>query len=214
MAELLKFHVEGRTERGKGPNRRVRKQGMVPGVYYDADGHNIPVKMDFIALSKLYSSVGCSKVFELEIVHEGKTDTKPALIKNIHRHPLKPIYNHVDFFGIDLHKKVTISIPVQVTGKPVGVVAGGGELGIFRETVEVECLPSDIPDSLILDVASLNLGDNILIGDVAFPEGVTPLFEENYAIVGVVVPRITEEEPEPEAETAAATEAPAAEGVA
>jgi len=202
MAELQKFHVEGRTERGKGPNRRIREQGLVPGVYYDADGHNIPVKMDFIALSKLYSSVGCSKVFELEIVHEGTTDTKPALIKEIHHHPLKPIYNHVDFFGVDLHKKVTISIPVHVKGKPVGVIAGG-VLGVFRETIEVECLPSDIPDSLVLDVTNLNLGQNIVIGDVDLPEGVTALFEEDYAIVGVVVPRGSEEAAEGEAENAA-----------
>ncbi|GAU09835.1 50S ribosomal protein L25 [Desulfoplanes formicivorans] len=201
MSELLKLEVEGRTETGKGPNRRLRETGMVPGVYYDAKGHNIPVKVDFVALSKVVSAVGYAKVFELEIDRDGKSETMPCLIKDIHHHPLKPIYNHVDFFGVDLHKKVVVSIPVRVEGKAVGVTRGG-RLGIFRETVEVECLPKDIPDSLTLDVTDLDLGHSILIADVEFGEGVSAVYEDNYAVVGVVAPRAVEEKDEDEEEVA------------
>ena len=211
MSELMKLKVEGRTEAGKGPNRRLRKTGMVPGVYYDSKGHNIPIKVDFVALSKVVDAVGYAKVFELEIDRDGKSDTMPCLIKDIHHHPLKPLYNHVDFFGVDLHKKVTVSIPVHVEGKAVGVVTRGGELSIFRETVEVECYPKDIPDCLVLDVTDLDLGHSILIADVDFGEGVSAVYEDNYAVVGVVAPHaVEEEETEEEAATAeeVAEEAP------
>ena len=199
MAELKKFQVEGRTERGKGPNHRLREEGVVPGVYYDADGGNIPIKVDYVALSKLVSFAGYSKVFELEILTEGKSEIKPALIKAVHHHPLKAVYNHVDFFGVDLDKKVTVAIPVQVVGKPLGVIAGG-TMGIFRETLEVECLPHDIPDAIVLDVTALALGQNIHIADIVFAEGVTGVFDDNFAVVGVVAPRAGDVDDEEEEE--------------
>jgi large subunit ribosomal protein L25 len=184
----MKLQVEGRTETGKGPIRRLRETGMVPGVYYDSKGNNASVKVDFVVLSKMVSAVGYSKVFELEIDADGKTETMPCLIKAIDHHPLKPIYNHVDFFGVDLDKKVVVSIPVHVKGKAVGVTRGG-KLGIFRETVDVECLPKDIPDNLILDVTNVGLGQSILVADVDFGEGVSAVYDDNFAVVGVVAPR-------------------------
>ncbi len=195
MSEFLKLEVEGRTETGTGPNRRLRETGMVPGVYYDAKGNNTAVQVDFVALSKIVAAVGYSKVFELEIAGDGKTETMPCLIKAIQHHPLKAIYNHVDFFGVDLDQKVAVSIPVRVTGKAVGVTRGG-KLGIFRETVEIECLPKDIPDALVIDVTDIGLGQSILVADVDFGEGVSAVFDDNFAVVGVIAPRAaaTEEE--------------------
>ncbi len=188
MSEFLKIKVEGRTQTGKGANRRLRQTGMVPGVYYDAKGKNIAIKVPFVALSKMITAVGYSKVFEIEITAEGKTETMPCLIKEVHHHPLKSIYNHVDFFGVDLKEKVTVSIPVQVVGKAVGVTRGG-RMGIFREAIEVECLPKDIPDALVLDVTNLDLGQSILIENVDFAEGVNAVFDDNFAVVGVIAPR-------------------------
>ncbi len=205
MSEFLKIKVEGRTQTGKGANRRLRQTGMVPGVYYDAKGKNIAVKVPFVSLSKMVAAVGYSKVFEIEITAEGKTETMPCLIKDVHHHPLKPIYNHVDFFGIDLKEKVTVSIPVQVTGKAAGV-ARGGTMGIFRETIEVECLPKDIPDALVLDVTSLDMGQSILIEDVNLGEGVHAVFDDNFAVVGVLAPRAAAAESEEEEAEAAEEE--------
>jgi large subunit ribosomal protein L25 len=200
MSEFLKLQVEGRTKTGKGPTHRLRESGMVPGVYYDSKGNNAPIKVDFVVLNKMVNAVGYSKVFELEIVTNGKAETMPCLIKAIDHHPLKPLYNHVDFFGVDLDQKVVVSIPVRVTGKAVGVTRGG-KLGIFRETVEVECLPKDIPDNLTLDVTDLRLGQSILIADVDFGEGVSAVFDDNFAIVGVISPRSVTDEDEDEEET-------------
>ncbi len=200
MSELLKLEVKGRAQTGKGPNRRLRETGMVPGVYYDGKGNNITVKVDFVALSKMVAAVGFSKVFDLEIIADGTTAVKPCLIKAVQHHPLKPIYNHVDFFGVDLDQKVVVSIPVRVEGKALGVTRGGN-LGIFRETVEVECLPKDVPDALVLDVKDLDLGQSIFIEDVDFGEGVRAVGEENFAVVGVIAPRaaaVSEEETEEE----------------
>jgi large subunit ribosomal protein L25 len=201
MSEFLKLHVERRTETGKGPIYRLRETGMVPGVYYDSKGNNASIKVDFIVLNKMVAAVGYSKVFELEIATDGKTEVMPCLIKAIDHHPLKPIYNHVDFFGVDLDKKVVVSIPVRVKGKAVGVTRGG-KLGIFRETVEVECLPQDIPDNLTLDVTNIGLGQSILVADVDFGEKVNAVYDDNFAVVGVLAPRSVASESEDEEEAA------------
>ncbi|WP_462323646.1 50S ribosomal protein L25 [Desulfoplanes sp.] len=199
MSDMLKLQVEGRTKTGKGANRCLRNSGMVPGVYYDAHGNNESVKVDFVALSKMVEAAGYSKIFDLEIVHEGVPEARPCLIKAIHHHPLKPMYNHVDFYGVDLDKPIVVAIPVRVSGKAEGVTRGG-KLSIFREEVEVECLPKDVPDALELEVTGLGLNQSILVADVDFGENVRAVYDDNFAVVGVVSPRAATEDEEEEGE--------------
>jgi len=201
MAELLKLNVQERTELGKGPNRRLRATGMVPGIYYDAKGSNIPVKVAMVPLQKAYAALGNAQVFDLVLEKDGKTETMPALLWRVRNEPVKGFPEHVDFFGVDLTKEIKIAVHFELVGSSKGVKLGG-TLELFRDNIEVICKPMDIPSSIVLDVTELDIMDSIHIEDIQFPEGVTPVFDENYAVVAVHAAREDEGEEETEGEEA------------
>lgn len=189
MSNENQLSVERRERVGKGPVSRVRAEGFVPGIYYDAKGENVPVKVKSVPLDKLYEKVGKAQVFTLKIEGEGKTMEKPAFIWQISRHPYKNQITHVDFYGVDLNKPVRVMVAVNVTGKAPGLVFGG-VLQIFRDKIELECLPLDIPENVTIDVSNLNINDTVHISDVKLSGGVKAVYgaEDNFAVVGVVPP--------------------------
>jgi large subunit ribosomal protein L25 len=205
MAELLKLNVQERTELGKGPNRRLRAAGLVPGIYYDAKGANIPVKVEMVPLQKAYAAVGNAQVFELVLERGGKSETMPALLWRVRNEPVKGVPEHVDFFGVDLTKELKVAVHFEITGSSKGVKLGG-VLEQYRDSIEVVCKPMDIPESIVIDITEMDIMDSVHIEDVAFPEGVTPIFDENYAVLSVTAIQEDageEEEGEEAAEVAA-----------
>lgn len=187
MKEQLSLTVQTRAERGKGPNGRLRAQKMVPGVYYDDKGVNIPVMVADLPFRKVFQKVGSSRVFDLIIDRDGTTETHPSLIWVVDAHPFKNQIDHVDFYGVDPTKQVHVHIAVELKGKPKGVVIGG-KLELHHDSIEVVCLPANIPDKIIIDVANLDLNQSIQIKDVIMPEGVKAVFDSNFAVVAVISP--------------------------
>jgi large subunit ribosomal protein L25 len=208
MKESLSLAVKTRAGLGKGANRKLRAAEMVPGVYYDATGVNIPVMVEHMPLKKLYLKTASSHVFDLLIESDAGKETKPALIWQLQHHPTKSLITHVDFYGVDLTKEISVHIPVEVVGKAVGVVKGGA-LEVYRETIEVTCLPLAIPDKVVIDITNVDINQHVKIADISLPEGVRAVTEDNFAILGVLLPTAEEEAPAEEAEEEAA--APAAE---
>jgi large subunit ribosomal protein L25 len=206
MAELLKLNVQERTELGKGPNRRLRATGMVPGIYYDAKGANIPVKVEMVPLQKAYAAVGNAQVFELVLERGGKTEAMPALLWRVRNEPVKGVPEHVDFFGVDLTKEIKVAVHFEITGSSKGVKLGG-VLEQYRDSIEVICKPMDIPESIVIDITEMDIMDSVHIEDVAFPEGVTPVFDENYAVLSVTAMQEETDEEEGEEIEEAAEEA-------
>lgn len=125
MKETLSLAVKTRPGLGKGANRKLRATDMVPGVYYDATGVNVPVMVEHLPLRKLYAKTASSHVFELHIESEAGQEVKPSLIWQLQYHPTKSKITHVDFYGVDLTKEITVHIPVEVTGKALGMVKAG-----------------------------------------------------------------------------------------
>ena len=193
MAELLKLNIQERTELGKGPNRRLRTSGMVPGIYYDAKGANIPVKVEMVPLQKAYSALGNAQVFDLVLEKNGKTETMPALLWRVRNEPVKGVPEHVDFFGVNLDQEIKVAVHFEIIGDSKGVKLGG-VLHQFRDSIEVICKPLSIPSSIVIDITELDIMDSIHIEDVEFPEGVAPLFDENYAVLSVQAAREVDEE--------------------
>jgi large subunit ribosomal protein L25 len=210
MAKLMTLTVQERTETGKGPCHRLRKQDLIPGVYYDEKGANVAVKVQLLPLSKLYHKVGESQVFDLEIEKAGGKEVLPSLIWDMKMDPVKNRPQHVDFRGVDLNKEIRVHVSFELTGKPEGVVKGG-VLELFRDTCEVIGKPLDIPEKIIVDVSGLDINQSVHVADVPMPAGIKAVIDDNYAVAGVVVPA-AEAEPGAEGEAAAATAAaPAAE---
>jgi large subunit ribosomal protein L25 len=205
MAELLKLNVQERSKLGKGPNRRLRASGMVPGIYYDAKGANIAVKVEMVPLQKAYSALGNAQVFDLVLEKDGKTETIPSLLWRVRNEPVKGTPEHVDFFGVDLEKSIKIAVHFEITGESPGVKLGG-TVEQYRDVVDVICKPLDIPESIVLNIDGMDIMDSIRIEDVEFPEGVTPVFDENYAVLTIAAKREEEEEVEGEEGEEAAEE--------
>ena len=203
MAAQYSLQVEKRSETGKNAMSRLRSGGFVPGVYYTKSGENIQLQVLYGALEKTYAKAHNSNIVELSIQDGQQQIKKPVLIWNVQKHPAKDLMLHVDFYGVDLKQAMDVDVPVEVAGEAKGAEEGG-YVTIYRDTLKVSCLPSNIPDQIVIDVSALDINDSILIEDVKLPEGVTlKESEEGFAVVGVAPPEKSLEEEAEEAEAEA-----------
>lgn len=188
MSEVTSLQLTPREERGKGPCSRMRSNGLVPGVFYNSKGENISFTVDNLALGKAFEKVRYSKMIELQIEVDGQVQKRNALFKKLVTHPVKRRYDHVDFIGIELDKEVQVTIPVETTGRAKGVVLGG-KLEILQERVMVRCLPTMIPDSVVVDVTELEINGKVLVDQLVLPEGVKAVFDRNYVVLAIQTAR-------------------------
>ena len=133
MSDLKVLSVQKRAGLGKGANRRARQEELIPGVFYTAKGENLPVQMSVRSFAKLFSQVGRTTVFNLEIEGDG---THPVLIWATQRDPITSRFTHIDFYGVDLDKPVKITVPVEFTGVARGTKVGG-KLETYREQIQL-----------------------------------------------------------------------------
>ena len=185
MAELKTLSVKKRTAFGKGANRRLRTESLVPGVYYTADGQNIPVQMPELPLVKMYEQVGRTNVFQLELEDEtGAKSLHPVFVWDAQYSPVKSTFTHVDFLGVDLDKEIQVKVQVEYAGTPKGVKVGG-KMETYRDEVILAAKPADMPRKLVLDVTGMEIGQTIRVSTMPLPEGVRPVYKSDYTMVSV-----------------------------
>lgn len=185
MAELKTLSVKKRTGFGKGANRRLRAEALVPGVYYTADGQNIPVQMPELPLVKLYEQVGRTNVFQLELEDENGAKTlHPVFVWDAQYSPVKSTFTHVDFLGVDLDKEIQIKVQVEYAGTPKGCKVGGS-METYRDEVVLSAKPADMPRKLVLDISGMEIGQTIRVSNMPLPEGVRPVFKSDFTMVSV-----------------------------
>jgi len=188
--EVGKLTVTTREGFGKGPSRRIRAQGLIPGICY---GHAIDtplaIQLDPKALRASLDPVKrINTVIEVTVEGGEAPRTITAMVRDAQIDALTQQLHHVDLIAVDTDKPVEAEIPLELTGKCVGVVAGG-ILNVVRRSITVSCKPVDIPVKLEIDVTDLNVGDVIHVSDVSFPDGVEPLVPPKLTIVTCVAPR-------------------------
>ncbi len=179
-----------RTGVGKGVARQSRMRGNIPGVIYGEGEVSVPFeasKEDFQAL--IHTVSGENVIVDLKL--EGDTSDRKAIIREIQRDPLKGAILHFDLQHISLTEKVTVDVPIVVVGVPIGVKDFGGILEHILREVKVECLPTEIPPKVELDVTSLKIGDSIHVSDLVV-EKVTVLTDLERAVVTVLPPAAEE----------------------
>lgn len=185
MAELKTLSVKKRTGFGKGANRRLRAEALVPGVYYTADGQNIPVQMPELPLVKMYEQVGRTNVFQLELEDENGAKTMhPVFVWDAQYSPVKSTFTHIDFLGVDLDKEIQVKVQVEYAGTPKGVKVGG-KMETYRDEVVLAAKPADMPRKLVLDVTGMEIGQTIRVSTMPLPEGVRPVYKSDYTMVSV-----------------------------
>lgn len=181
MSDFATITVQKRSSTGKGANRRLRAQDIIPAVFYTPKGDSIPVQVAEAPLMKLFEAMGRTTVFNVEIEDNGKKDIHPALIWDIDYYPTKNRFQHVDFFGVDLKKEIKIRVPLVFSGSAKGAKLGG-VLETFLEFVDLIGKPLDIPSKLPVDVSPLSLGETLRVADLTMPQGVRPATDASQAI--------------------------------
>ena len=177
--------VQKREGSGKGASGRLRTQDLIPGVFYTAKGDNISVQAPALPLEKIFAEAGRTSVFNLEIDDNGQKSVHPVIIWDVQYHPYKKEFSHIDYYGVDLEKPVTVDVPVEFVGVSRGVKLGG-QLETYREIVRLCSKPLDMPKKIVVDVTPMDINTTICVGDLELPENVKAVFDHNFAIISVI----------------------------
>jgi len=189
---IVNLKSERREGVGKGVARKLRAAGNIPAVYYGRGEAPIALVMNGKEVEgMLHGAAAANVIVDLKVAGATAADRK-ALIREIQRDPVMGNILHIDLQHISLTEQIVVEVPVELVGTPTGVKDGGGILEHLLRTVEVECLPTDIPDRLEVDVTLLNIGDTLHVSDIK-AERVTIKTEAERAIATVVPPTILEE---------------------
>lgn len=183
---------ERRTAVGKGVARKLRQAGRIPAVYYGRGEEPIVLAVGLKDLQEVIARAeGSNVIVDLKVDGEGSGDRK-ALIREIQRDPVGGRILHLDLQHISLTERIVVEVPVVLVGIAIGVKEGGGILEHLLREVEVECLPTDIPSRLELDVTALQIGDSLHVSDLK-ADRVEIKTEADRTIATVVPPTVLEE---------------------
>lgn len=193
MSQRLALKAESRDKAGKGISRALRREAKVPGIIYGGGGADVRVALDRKELTKELSKGGFfSKLVSLEI---GK-DNILVLPREVQFHPVSDLLTHVDFQRVAKDSKLHVFVPVVFLNvdKCLGVKKGG-ILNAVRREIELVCSPENIPDSIQVDVANLDIAHSLHINDVKLPAGVTPaIHDRNFTIATIASSKGMQEE--------------------
>jgi large subunit ribosomal protein L25 len=203
MRRDITVSAEVRETRGKNEARRTRRRGLIPAVVYGAFQDPVSVAVSPKEITQiLHSKTGYNTIFTLAI---NGGETTPVMLVDEQFDPIKGDLLHADLKRIDLTKRLRVTVPVTTTGEPKGVKVQGGLLEVVSRSVEIECVPDEIPEGFVVDVTELMIGQSKRASDVTVT-GSMKLVSSPETVIAHVVALRAEETP------AAAEAAPAAEG--
>lgn len=188
--EEIALNVEPRDGRGKGPARRLRLSGKIPGVFYGPKSAAVVLAVDGKEFTSRVAHLEGSHLIRFQSPTPA-LQQKVALLREVQTHPVSGAILHVDFYEVDLTRRLQVTVPLHFVGKAVGIAEGGILQPVLRE-IEVECLPTDIPQYIEVDVTALAIHDAIHLADLQMPPTVTAIFESNDAVVTVLPPTVEE----------------------
>jgi large subunit ribosomal protein L25 len=179
-----KLKAERREATGKGAGRKLRAAGRVPGVLYGQGIEPTPISVASLDLLHLFhASHGATVLVDLQVDGESHL----AIPREVQRDHIRSRFVHVDFLQVSRTETVKLTVEVHEVGEAPGVKAGGVIEHHLRE-VEIECLPTDVPEGLTADISALEIGDMLRVRDVVAPEGVTILTDGDAPVISIVTP--------------------------
>ncbi len=187
-----------RSETGKGVARRLRAAGKIPAVLYGKDQESIALTLDAREALHLFHSISVENTIVNVQIDDDKEELE-TLVREIQMHPYRPELVHVDFYCIERGVALEVDIPVNYVGTSQGV-RDGGVLEVILHELRVKCLPSQIPDSIEIDISALEIGDSIHASAISLAEDVELLTDPGQTVCLVSAPRAEEEVEEVEEE--------------
>ncbi len=190
----MKLSAQLRDGSGKGAARKLRRDGKIPAILYrrGEDGLSLVVSNDEFS-NLLAKGQAKASVIRLKVKDGKESPERNVLIREIQTHPYKRDVYHIDLQEITMDQEITVKIPVETVGESIGVEMGG-IMEFKRRELEVTCLPGKIPDSIVIDITELDIGDSVHVESIVTPEGVTIPRDVNFTILTVVGAAPEEEE--------------------
>jgi large subunit ribosomal protein L25 len=189
--------------------KALRIKGEIPGTVYGKDVKSLSVTVSKDAFIKVYGAAGETGLVELSV----GGDTRPVLIHTVQKDPVKGTILHVEFYQVNLKQKVKTNVPLEFTGEAPAVTQKTGVLLTLIDEIEVEALPTDLPEKIFVDVSKLaEVDQEAKVKDLSIPEGVTVLTAADQSVVrvGALISKEAEAQAAAEAAAAAAAAAEAA----
>ena len=210
--EQFELNATVRKTTGNSPARELRRGGHIPAVLYGPQTEPVLLSVNIKELEQVFKKGNIGSIILNLIIQNGKKVTKPAMIKEFQSHPVSGDFLHIDFYEIDMKRKINVMIPVVTKGISKGVELGG-LLQIIRREIEVLCMPGDIPEAIELDITDMDVGDSVHVEEIPLGDNVEIASDVNFTVLTVVSPKVEEVEEEEEEEGLEGEEA-AAEGEA
>ncbi len=187
----VELEVFNRESLGKQANKKYRKDGFIPAVIYGKNKDNLNILVDPIKLKKLLKNeAGENTIIEMKL---DKSDLKKnVLLKDAHLDTLTSDPLHLDFYEITEGMDVKVSAPLLFAGKPEGV-KNGGVIQTLSNEIKIECLPTNIPNIIEIDISDLNIGDTLRVKDIKPMNGIEILSNPESTIISVLAPRLVVE---------------------
>jgi large subunit ribosomal protein L25 len=193
---------------GKNEARRTRREGKVPAVLYGGDGQQAtPISVEPRALLKiLHSESGANTLISLKLAGAG--DAR-VLVKEYQLDPVTHQVLHADFYRVAMDRMLQVTVPIVVRGEAPGVKQQGGILEFVHRELEIECLPADIPENIVIDISNLMVHQGVRVRDVASDVKWTAISDPDMMLVHIILPKAEEAAAPAEAAAAAAPAATA-----
>lgn len=202
----LKLSAFPRTSLRRKGSKAVRAAGRIPANIYGKTAAPQNLEVDAIAFKELVHTAHSEIILvDLSVAGDARAE-RLVLVQDVQHHPLTGSVLHVDFHEVQPTEKVTIKVPVEAVGEPVGVKSGGGTLEHVLLKLRIRAFPKDLPEQINVDVSSLEVGKSIHIGDIKAPEGVEILGDKHITVLAVAAP-LTEAPAAADATAAAGAEA-------
>ena len=196
QSEKISLDASVRTSTGKGAARALRRDGFVPGVIYGEGISSFQIQIGSRELNRiLHAKSGGNLLIALQLKKDSKQQENLVLIKELQHHPVTHQVVHVDFHQVSLTKRIIVTVPLSFKGEAVGVKKGDGVLEHLLWNLEVECLPTQIPAEILVDVSRLELDQAIQAKSIVLPEGVRLVTSAESTIAACVKPKVEEVAP-------------------
>jgi len=182
---------------GNGPARALRREGKMPAVLYGPQTEPISLSIDTKDIEQILNKVSSGHAVLNLTIQNGQAASKPVMIKELQTHPVSGKFLHIDFYEIDMTRKIKVGVPVVAKGKSKGVELGG-LLQIVRREIEVLCLPNEIPEVFEVDVTNLDIGDSVHVDEIHLEGNIELPDDVNFTVITVVSPKVEEEPVEEE----------------
>ncbi len=207
----MEFTVECEPRKSEINPRKLRRMGQIPAVLYGHQGaESVSLTLPTVTAEKMLSAVEVNNTLITVKVPELSLNCQ-SLLRDVQTHPWKPDLYHLSFFAISGQDSVSITAPLSFVGEPIGVKSENGSLDLVLTSLELQCDPQSIPESIEVDVSDLHIGDAIHVDELKLPKGVSSDGEGKRVVVSVLAPSGSDEADEDGAEDGAeaASDAPA-----